>query len=138
MKCKQRKIMKFCRLWENKDQQKPIILLMAIAPEVKIIYLSVHQITADPITSLSTDVTKIQVFICSALLSLNCDCLRRMRNNIDDHEQQKQVRSHRKKQSESRVRHNTTSIYPAFLAKLFLLWQQRWKEVFIHHIAFFF
>lgn len=42
MKCKQRKIMKFCRLWENKDQQKPIILLMAIAPEVKIIYLSVH------------------------------------------------------------------------------------------------
>lgn len=41
-----------------------------------------------------------------------------MRNNIDDHGQQKPARSQRKKQSESRLRHNTTSIYPAFLAKI--------------------
>lgn len=42
-----------------------------------------------PISPFLTDVTKMQVFICSASLSLSCDCLRRMRNNIDDHGQRK-------------------------------------------------
>lgn len=72
-----------------------------------------------PITSTLTDGTKIQVFICSASPSLSCDCLRKMRNNADDHGQQKQLRRQRKKQPESRLGHNTTSVYPAFLTKLF-------------------
>lgn len=97
MKCKQRKTVTFCRLWENRDQQKPVILLIPITHAVKMIYLSTHQITAHPNISILTDVTKIQVFICAAPLSLSCDCLRRMRNNMDDHGRQKTSQKSEKK-----------------------------------------